>query len=100
MDMKNITLPIAFDDGTVEKHTLSAWGKRYDLDPWTIYDRYKRGVVGQDLLAPMRNDRLSAEVVYRLWHGRWRYVKKVKRKHTDEPCVMWRDNLRWVFVGK
>ena len=100
MGVKSIILPIRFDDGAVETHTLSTWGKLYDLDADVIYDRYKSGAEDQDLLAPMRNDRLSAEVVYRLWHGRWRYVKKKRQRRADKPCVMWRDNLRWVYVGK
>lgn len=53
--------------------TVYEWGYEYEIPTNTIYNRIKKGMQGEDLLA-MPKDKLDKDYVHKLWGGKWTYT--------------------------
>ena len=89
---------IQFADGTIETKTLSIFAYEWGLTTRIVCKRYHAGYRNEELLRPSEDDRLSRSDVEKLWRGRWTYCGSQNSFVVGKKCF--RDNLRWVYVGK
>ena len=77
---------------------LKQWAEEYDLPYKIVYERYRNGLIGEELIKPERTDLLTREAVRRLWHGRWIYRNELTKRQR-KPWIYRRNPLtRWVFA--
>lgn len=70
------------------------WAEEAGITYEAFYMRYRGGVRGEALVAPVYPDHLvDYEDVYELW-GKWIFTgKKIEKPK-------WKGNAHWVFVGR
>ena len=82
--------------GTIKP--LRQWAEEYDLPYKIVYERYRKGIIGEELIKPERTDLLTRAAVRRLWHGRWIYRNELTKRQR-KPWIYRRNPLtRWVFA--
>ena len=83
--------------GTIKP--LQQWAEEYDLPYKIVYERYRSGLIGEELIKPEKADLLTRAAVRHLWHGRWIYRNEYAKKYR-KPWIFRSDpRTRWVFVG-
>lgn len=88
--------PICVDIGGITQ-PLVKWAEDYGLSRFTIYQRYRAGMQGDDLIAPVTNDILSKEYLHKLRGGRWSFAPEKPEKVNEK---YYKGNYRWVYVGR
>ena len=84
---------IMFTTGRITQ-PLTRWAADYDLPVALVYKRYNAGLRGTELLAPTPSDVIDYNDIKRMWGHKWKYAP-----HKRKP-KKYKENLRWVYVGK
>lgn len=76
---------------------LKQWAEEYDLPYKTVYERYRNGLSGEDLIKPEKADILTYPEAKHLWRGRWTYSNELAK---SKQWIFRRKPItRWVYVG-